>query len=281
MFGSIEGWSRFNDYDLRPDHPFLSAAQWHTLLEENGFRQATTLSVSDEEEMSSKQAVIIAQADQSFDKTEHIAPAHWLIFADELGMGEQLQTHLQAKGDKCTLVFPNKTYEQLSTQKYQINPANPSDFKKLFESIQSVAKQGIDGVKTESVQGIIHLWSLDTVTVNILTAPKSTLPKTVDSIPHLIQAVLKAEFSQLPKLWLVTQGATAVAAKLSLSGLAQSPLLAMGGLIALEHPDFNAVQVDLDPDVEKEDAVQTLFEEICSSETLSGQSAKTAKQNFS
>jgi amino acid adenylation domain-containing protein len=43
VFGLTEGWWRFADRDLRPDHPLLSREDWSRLLQESGFDTADTV----------------------------------------------------------------------------------------------------------------------------------------------------------------------------------------------------------------------------------------------
>jgi hypothetical protein len=43
VFGLTEGWWRFADKDLRPDHPLLSREAWSRLLREQGFDTADTV----------------------------------------------------------------------------------------------------------------------------------------------------------------------------------------------------------------------------------------------
>ena len=42
VFGLTDGWWRFADKDLRPDHPLLSRESWSKLLREEGFETADT-----------------------------------------------------------------------------------------------------------------------------------------------------------------------------------------------------------------------------------------------
>ena len=42
-FGLMEGWWKFSDRDLRPDHPLFSRQQWRALPEAEGFSDATAL----------------------------------------------------------------------------------------------------------------------------------------------------------------------------------------------------------------------------------------------
>lgn len=56
-FGGLEGWSRFDDFELRPDDLFLSSTAWQTLLDKQGFR-SSVIQIGD----GGQQAVIVAQA---------------------------------------------------------------------------------------------------------------------------------------------------------------------------------------------------------------------------
>ena len=178
-------------------------------------------------------------------------PTHWLIFADRRGLGQQLQTHLQARGDAGTLVFPGKTYEQLTEQTYQIDPNNHRDFQQLIASVKG------------TLQGVIHLWSLDANDFDILTATdlEAISQKNCGSTLHLVQVLLTAELPNSPQLYLITQGAVAVNTDGLLSGLAQSPLWGLGKVITLEHPELQTILVDLDPQA-IDTTIPALFEEL-------------------
>ncbi len=194
--------------------------------------------------------------------TATITSTHWLILADRRGLYQQLQTHLEDRGDIRTLVFPGKTYEQLTEKTYQIDPNNYGDFQQLIESVRGESQN-------TALQGVIHLWSLDahndsdTLTATDLEAVSQ---KICGSALHLVQVLLKAELPKLPRLWLVTQGAVAINSDYPLSGLAQSPLWGMGKVIAMEHPELNTVLVDLEPQA-IDTAVPAFFEELTALES--------------
>jgi len=59
IFGLTPGWWRFND-QWRDNYPLLSASQWQTLLEQNGFREVSSIPPI------SQQGIIIAQ-NEAFD----------------------------------------------------------------------------------------------------------------------------------------------------------------------------------------------------------------------
>ncbi|MEH2033235.1 MAG: beta-ketoacyl synthase N-terminal-like domain-containing protein, partial [Nostoc sp.] len=43
IFGLLEGWWKFQDFDIRPDYPLISAEQWQQLLAESGFSQVAVI----------------------------------------------------------------------------------------------------------------------------------------------------------------------------------------------------------------------------------------------
>jgi len=246
IFGLTEGWWRFTDHQLRPSYPLLSASQWQSLLQENGLTHATTLSNDPSSKASVlQQAVIVAQ--KAATSLSHRTGENWLIFADQMGIAQKLAAVLRARGEVCTLVFQDKAYEPIDEQSFKLNSLDFEDFQKQLETVSRL-------------RGIIHCWSLDSVgaEADLETANQRGCGSTL----HLVQALNKANFSQPPAIWLVTQGAVPVG--LENQNLAQSPLWGLGKVIALEHPEFNCVRVDLDPKFNSDSNAQALFEEIWS-----------------
>ncbi len=82
IFGLTEGWWRFDDVDLRADHPLLSADQWQTFLPEIGFASADC--VADD---LFHQALIVAQAPPT------VPAGEWVIISqsDDVSLVEPLE----------------------------------------------------------------------------------------------------------------------------------------------------------------------------------------------
>jgi amino acid adenylation domain-containing protein len=187
------------------------------------------------------------------------ANEQWLILADNQGIGLQLSQLLQNQGAFYTLVRPGKAYQQIDEQTLNIDHTNPEHFQQLLETVSS---------KPARWRGIVHCWSLDTVVTDQLTREDLEAAGRLGcgSLLYLVQALDKANFSEPPSLWLVTQGAMPVAFSNSdvkgqtIINIAQSPLSGLGKVIALEHPELNCVQIDLDPKTKGE--AQVLFDEI-------------------
>ncbi|NEP52032.1 MAG: SDR family NAD(P)-dependent oxidoreductase, partial [Moorea sp. SIO3C2] len=179
----------------------------------------------------------------------------WLIFADNKGIGKQLAAQLSSRGETCMMVFPSTSYQQLGEGQYQINPEQAEDFQHLLKAVTTS--------DSPPCRGVVHLWSLNTVDPGTMTVADLEAASVwgCRSVIHLLQSMVKAEFSNLPSLWLVTQGAKQVSAQPTPLAVAQSPLWGLGKVITLEHPELECVQVDLDP-LGQDDQAKALFEEL-------------------
>ncbi len=182
------------------------------------------------------------------------SPQTWLIFADAYGVGVALSQQLQTQGDSCILVFADRQFEQVDSQTYRVDPANPEHFQQLLQRIVS------DG---QSLSGVVHLWSLaepsepPLLSISDLTAAQI---QGCGSALHLVQALGQVSFAESPRLWLATQGAQSVGAAAAASlQFQQSALWGLGRTIALEYPDLQCVRLDLDPD---HDNISALITEL-------------------
>jgi microcystin synthetase protein McyG len=253
IFGLLDGWWRFEDVDLRPDYALLTTVQWQKLLKEVGFSTTTALpSITQNSGVLPEQAVMVAQVA----KIPAYSSQNWLILADQQGIGQQLANQLRSQGQECVLVFLGEKYRELGEQSFVVASDRLEDFSRLLTSQSTITK-------------VVHLWGLDAPNADVLTVEgiKTATNQSCGSILHLIQAILQAEASQLPRLWLVTQGTQAIANQvLPLPGIAQSPLWGMGKVISLEHPEAWGGMIDLEPGLASEKAASILQAEILESD---------------
>ncbi|NEP60016.1 MAG: SDR family NAD(P)-dependent oxidoreductase, partial [Symploca sp. SIO2G7] len=259
IFGLLEGWWRFNDFELRPDYPLLDREQWKRLLSETGFTQVVTLpEVEGMSEVLSQHTVILAQADPTSLEPTSSELKSWLILADEQGIAQQLANQLQSVGEVCTLVFAGENYQQIAPEEFTINPNNLSEFDQLIETVVA---------KSPSLSGVVQCWTTEAgVDKNLSSEELKNLSKLgCGTTLSLIQALVKAGLSQPPRLWLVTSGAQPVPSSHPvIPGVAQSSLWGMGKVISSEHPELNCVRIDLDPQQTIETQAWELFQEIWS-----------------
>jgi acyl transferase domain-containing protein len=181
------------------------------------------------------------------------ATGSWLIFADERGIGETLAAQLTSRGESCLLVHAGQLYERLEAGRLRIDPARPADFQRLVGEWAEVA-----GAQTRYV---VHLWSLNAASAERLTVAELDAASKLccGSALLLIQSLVEAGLTALPRLWLVTQGAQALDG--DAVEVAQASLWGLGRVVAVEHPEIWGGLVDLDA-VSVEAAASELAREL-------------------
>ncbi|MES2203582.1 MAG: SDR family NAD(P)-dependent oxidoreductase [Pseudomonadota bacterium] len=154
---------------------------------------------------------------------------HWLILSDRSGFGEKLATFLQTHHQHCVMVFEEqKDFQQLIT-------------------------------KSQEYQHIIYLWGID----HHFNAETTTLTTSIDltaDLLLLVQALVKANQKQSPRLSVVTRHAQAIAT--TTQEIEQSALWGFGRVLVLEHPELKPLFIDVDTALMPE----RLLEEILLSE---------------
>ena len=181
----------------------------------------------------------------------------WVILADQSGVGEELADQLTRAGDSCMLVYRGGFRQAQETAKCWIEPAND-------EQIRWLIKDGL-GQSAESLRGVIHLWGLDTRSIEETTA--ETLEEDQLLGPgtalRLVQALAGPDnpVSQC-RLWLITRGAQAVEQVARPMSPTQSLLWGFGKSCAVEHSEIWGGLVDLDPDDSCEQAARQLTPQV-------------------
>ncbi|MGK7875116.1 MAG: SDR family NAD(P)-dependent oxidoreductase [Xenococcaceae cyanobacterium] len=163
---------------------------------------------------------------------------HWLILADTTGVGEKLANLLQQQGHECSLVYRGDCYQNEKAGIYQINPSEPGEFERVYQTILETSQLPLEKV--------IHLWSLDAPASEDLTitALEEAEGSGCGSVLHLVQTLLKT--TATPQLWLVTRQAISVLSKTDEVAVARSPLWGLGKVVSLEHSRLWGGLVDLD-----------------------------------
>ncbi|MGD1807095.1 type I polyketide synthase [Dapis sp. BLCC M126] len=222
----------------------------------------------------------------------NLTPGTWLIFAESNGrLWENLVDLLEKQGQTCIVVFAGEERWSIALkgerEMWQINPARLQDFQNL-----------IDSTLTNDLppcKGIVHLWSLETTPTADTTIESLEIDqlRNSGSVLHLVQALTKRVTSNLPKLWIVTQDAQPIkrqqatgnrqqatennssnvyTSQLSVANsstshnieVTQAPLLGLGRVLAIEHPEVFGGLIDLTSDDSEEVATtaSALLEEI-------------------
>jgi acyl transferase domain-containing protein/NAD(P)-dependent dehydrogenase (short-subunit alcohol dehydrogenase family)/acyl carrier protein len=227
VFGLTEGWWRFSGDEVRASYPLISPAEWTSVLERAGFRNADAVAPdAGAWGVLSRNAVILARAADVVPE-----PMHWVILADRGGIGGRLADQHHGRGGTSTVIHP---------------------------------EQGLSGLRNlVGPVEVIDLWSLDEPPLE--GTPDPIRPSCCGSVMKLVQSLVDESGSlAVARTWLVTQGAVSGSPAMPVPGLAQSPLWGLGRVIANEHPELRIARIDLDPDAGIEDRARMLWDELCS-----------------
>ncbi len=180
----------------------------------------------------------------------------WLILADGGGVGEALAGLVEAQGERSVLVWPGDRYERLGGERFTVHPERREDVRELIR-----AACGSDQPRC---RGVVHLWSLDGVASEELTAARLELGHSLGcgSALRLVQELVEVEWREPPRLWLVTRGVQPVGEESVGPAVAQAPLWGLGRVARAEHPELWGGLVDLDPAPPAGEAAILLWREI-------------------
>jgi len=86
-----------------------------------------------------------------FDSKRIVKGELWMIFVDEMGLGNSIREFLKKEGAEIVEVARGNTFRKISTQQYLINAANKQDYGLLINDIMDSGRK----IKT-----ILHLWGV-------------------------------------------------------------------------------------------------------------------------
>jgi SAM-dependent methyltransferase/acyl carrier protein len=235
-FGLTEGWWRFTDFDLRPDHALLRAEQWLDLLAASGFAAAQRLPGALSGRALSSQSVLIAQS-----AAGEADARPWLVLADRGGVGSAVAQVLESRGAGPVTIAPVAV-----------------DDARLRETIESGGPW----------RGVVDMRSLDASVAPPSARASSpfdaaaVVTRVCDGVRVVVQALARGAAEVPPPLWLVTQGAQPVGKTGARVAVTQAPVWGLGRVVALEHPELWGGLMDLDPDERAEAAAERIVDQL-------------------
>ncbi len=147
---------------------------------------------------------------------------------------------MASRGERCVIVRPGDAFEREADLRFRIRSCDEDDVQRLLvEAVPAGAPP---------CRGVIHLWSLDVPALD--DDPTAVLDRAHElgcgSVLALMHKLIRTGWAAVPQLWLVTRGAMAVTKDQASVAVAQSPLWGMARVLAVEHPEFHTVRIDLD-----------------------------------
>ncbi len=168
-------------------------------------------------------------------------PTRWLVFVDESGLGGELVSRLQARGDQVQQVFRGGSAgSPQAPGHYVVDPQDQVSFQNMLR--QAAAAGPVDRM--------VYLWGLDVPDDEQLDA--SSLDVSTDWTTlaplYLVQAWDQVS-SASAELSLVTSGAQSQDGAPELTRVAQSPLIGLGRVIVSEYANFRTQLIDLPAEI--------------------------------
>src|SRR5207237_7293591 len=135
--------------------------------------------------------------------------------------GAQLARRLAARGDRVIEVAHGAGFRHDAAAGFSVRAGNLDDMRRLVASV---------GQQLPRLDGIVHLWSLDTEATESLTNDALVSSARLGSIAvmQLLQALSVTDGLAVDNIWLVTHAAQPLDERSDTLQLAQSPLWGFG-----------------------------------------------------
>jgi acyl transferase domain-containing protein/NADPH:quinone reductase-like Zn-dependent oxidoreductase len=185
------------------------------------------------------------------------ASGAWIVFADNGEIADAIAAEIDAAGGSCHLVRAGTAFARVAQRRWVIDPANPDDYRRLFEEL-APAGATFGG-------GVIHCWSLDMAcggqTEQGRLEPDDLIG--AGSLLHLLQRLTSHGSAGSWPTYVLTRGAQDVTGAETVAALQPraAGLWGLAGVAALEHPELSIRVIDLDPS-EGEANGRRLFTEL-------------------
>lgn len=248
VFGLTEGWWKFRDFDLRPEHALLSRSQWQTVMAEAGYSDVEAVPERDR----LPQSLLLARAQAEAPRLPE-KPRTWLLLADRGNVNQEVAQLLRSRGQRVVTLSPGSRFARIGPDHFQVSPEERADFARVLDPTVSGGEYA----------GIIHLWSLDFPNVQkaSLHDLEATQALGCGSIVTLMQAAQGG-----PRVWVVTRGALAIDTKDAITSPAAAALWGLGRGLAQEVPAQWGGLIDLDPGASAADSARLLLDQIGSAD---------------
>lgn len=262
VFALAEGCWKPGDAGLTRLHALLSRGNWKNLLEEAGFGEVSVVSASPPDDEPDRAvflareplAAAVSRCLDDFVPDADIQGGR-LLFADSKGVAGKLSGLIGECGGGCTLVTRGEALKRTSEDHYQVRPESSDDMQGLFDMLR-------DTVRSDLCE-VLHLWSLDCPSSGELTTDSlaSAQLLTCISVMNLVKALANLGKKDPPRLTIVTRGAQAVGIEKSPPEIAQTSVIGLGRVIAMEYPDLRCRLIDLGADASDAE-IRGLLEEL-------------------
>ncbi|CAL8129043.1 unnamed protein product [Orchesella dallaii] len=195
LFGLLDGFWRFEDFDIRPIHCNLSKTEWPRVLSSSGFEiDGVFPTLNDHHSL-----IWAVKGDMEKLQTDvHKDSKSWLIFhqSNQIQVSTHLRKRLGATLRKVISIYGGKKFKmENGGGSFIIRENEEDDFQKLFKSLKSMK---VD------LEGIVYCWALNK------GEEASSQEEILRPFFNLTKSMLKAALPCSPRLIGITNGAIPV-----------------------------------------------------------------------
>ncbi len=226
VFGCLDGWWRFTDFDRRPAHATMPRDKWSHVLAESGFDSVVSMSNRDDDEFvhsvfwARNPVAICSTATQEDDK--------WIILGPGENLHEPLSTQLNESGVETVLVAAGEHFAPLAEGHYEC----------CFEKRQDVAQLMAE---VPQVDRIVYL------------AGGGDSRSDLVSVLHVVQTLLAQRQTNVPRISIVT-----FAAQMNVTCPDQATVVGLVRTIRNEHPELLIDSIDVAADASPDELFDAL-----------------------
>lgn len=261
IFGLTEGWWRFQDHDIRPDHPLINRERWTELLQDVGFTGAIPMPIENEDSSAGQVVMRARKPLSSVDRqqvsavlaSESSPTGHWLVFADEGRLAKSVSEELMRMEHCVTKVSVGARFAQQGELEFTLPTADPSAMEQLMSALRKMAVP---------VTGVLYCWPLAAPS---LDEEERAVPADAEGLTcyapmHLLQRWEQAGLDLPSQLLIVTRNAQPNDTVSQPPEISQVPSLGLGRVIGMEFPQLHCRLVDLQEDRQDFEATAILHE---------------------
>jgi acyl transferase domain-containing protein/acyl carrier protein len=261
--GTIEGWWKFEDLDVRKSSVLIGPDQWQKLLSESGFSSALLPPEPAFGGIIAQQPVILAQLNgeeiaASAERADGAVPEQRraLVISTGDSFAERMTASLRRQGMAVTHAASAQGYRRISADAVEFSPAEPGGYAQLL-------KQGEGHKQDKSFTDVIDARPASFATTGPSPAVARHAQQTAAEALQLVRALVAAPGAP-PSLCFVTRGMQSAAGPAV--NMASSVLTGLVRVLAAEHPQLRCRAID--GEAEPDDAgVDRLAEVILNVET--------------
>lgn len=236
VFGLLDAYWRFTDFETRKWYPNVSAQTWMRVYNAEGFDKVKEHLCYD-----GRLGLVVGKAAKNYDfKTIAAATTNkqdkgkwWLVFSSEARCRKYFKQRIERFGRKILLVsMPAEntkgSFLQLSRDHFEVRPEEKEDLMKVFNNIKE---------RELNIEGILYLWGFE---------PEKDILRRTHGFLFLSQ-ILLSDFKGLPRLIVPTEGIMRLDDE-SATDSSPATLCGMAKTLRTEHFNLHVKCIDLDPD---------------------------------